>query len=64
MATNSTLEVFGHLIPVARLTPMAQGIVARTGGSDTVRWAGFVWYRPQVERPMPIEEAATEREAA
>jgi hypothetical protein len=64
MASKLTPEVFGASIPVARITPMAQGIVARTSGSETLRWAGFAWHRPRARASGLAEAAARGRQAA
>jgi hypothetical protein len=47
MATHLTLEVFGEVIPVHRMTAMAQRISSCIAGSISPAFAGFVWYRPQ-----------------
>jgi hypothetical protein len=64
MATTVTRKAFGQLIPVARMTPMARGIVARTSGNAAVRWSGFAWHQPIVERSDHLDEVLKERKAA
>ena len=48
MTTEQQIEVFGELIPVRRLNPMAHHFFRAVNGNKTLTWAGFVWYRPQV----------------
>ena len=66
MTTQQRIEVFGELIPVRRLNPMAHHFFQAVNGNKALTWAGFVWYRPQVvstERPQAQTET-TELRAA
>ena len=64
MTTEQRIEVFGDLIPVRRLNPMAHHIFQAVNGNKALTWAGFAWYRPQVVSRESSQGEASELRAA